>query len=76
MLYRQGMEIERLSRNSTELKPALPALEDRIEVRSAAPKRRLHEDAPGTEKPEAQPSVEVDLSEPGMRYEILNRSAR
>ena len=67
LLYQQSLELERLTRTTRDTKPNTEVFEDRIEIRTAAPRRSSEQPAP---------SVQVDLTEPGMRYEILNRSAR
>ena len=77
LLYRQGEELERLSRApGQQRQPESDGIEDRIEIRAAAPRRAHAGSETDENKSDTHPKVEVDLSEPGMRYEILNRSAR
>lgn len=61
MLALQGVRVKMLAAQS-DITPSAPASvgTDRIENRTAAPERDR---------------VQVDLSEPGMRYEILNRNS-
>jgi len=69
LLYQQGLEIQKLAARSPPPAPAARSetLSDRITTSRAAPARSKQTD----DSPAAR--IQVDESEPGMRYEYLER---
>ena len=70
LLYQQGVAIQKIASNpaASEAASGPDIYSDSISTRRAAPER-------AEQGRESAPRIQVDMSEPGMRYEYLDRGA-